>query len=173
MLSKFIGGRSWHFLLHSFIPRSYLLFFLPEALWCCSLRPIILFCQDHVQFLPFIVGVLSKLYHSFPFSILFQPECYVYHSSSSRSLHPSAFILPSSYSLPSISNRSVAVIDLYRSLCISFYRSVCMYFLSIAILFFCLSTYKVLVMFLVTFSNGVISTSFIVVAFFISFCSTS
>ena len=55
----------------------------------------------------------------------------------------------SSYSLPSISNRSVVVIDPYRSLCISFYRSVCMYFLSIAILVFCLSTSKVLVMCLV------------------------
>ena len=108
-------------------------------------------CQNLVLFLPFSVGVLSKLYHSFPFSILFQPECYVYHSSSNRSLHPSAFILPSSYSLPSVSNRSVVVIDPYRSLCISFYWSVCMYFLSIAILVFCLSTYKVLVMFLVIF----------------------
>ena len=79
--------------------------------------------------------MLSKLYHSFPFSILFQPECYVYHSSSNRSLHPSAFVLPSSYSLPSISNRSVVVIDPYRSLYISFYRSACMYFLPIATLF--------------------------------------
>ena len=36
MLSKFICDRSWHFLLHSFIPVIYLLFFLPEALWRCS-----------------------------------------------------------------------------------------------------------------------------------------
>ena len=28
-------------------------------------------CQDHVQFLPFTVGVLPKLYHSYSFSILF------------------------------------------------------------------------------------------------------
>ena len=36
MLSKLICGRSWHFLLHSVIPMIYLLFFLPEALWCFS-----------------------------------------------------------------------------------------------------------------------------------------
>ena len=36
VLSKLICGRSWHFLLHSVIPMVYLLFFLPEALWCCS-----------------------------------------------------------------------------------------------------------------------------------------
>ena len=36
VLSKLICGRSWHFLLHSVIPMIYLLFFLPEALWCCS-----------------------------------------------------------------------------------------------------------------------------------------
>src|SRR4051812_20669684 len=28
-------------------------------------------CQVHVQFLPFTIGVLSKLYHSYFFSILF------------------------------------------------------------------------------------------------------
>ena len=28
-------------------------------------------CQIHVQTLPFTVGVLSKLYHSFPFAIWF------------------------------------------------------------------------------------------------------
>ena len=28
-------------------------------------------CQDHVQFLPFTVGVLPKLYHSYSFPILF------------------------------------------------------------------------------------------------------
>ena len=38
MLSKLICGRSWHFLLHSVIPMIYLLFFLPKALWCCSLH---------------------------------------------------------------------------------------------------------------------------------------
>ena len=26
-------------------------FFLPEALWCCSLQPVFLFCQDRVLFL--------------------------------------------------------------------------------------------------------------------------
>ena len=38
VLSKIICGRSWHFLLHSFISMIYLLLFLPESLWCCSLR---------------------------------------------------------------------------------------------------------------------------------------
>ena len=38
VLSKIICGRSWHFLLHSFIPMIYLLFLLPEAWWCCSLH---------------------------------------------------------------------------------------------------------------------------------------
>ena len=33
--------------------RSIFYSFIPEALWCCSLRPIILFCQDHVIF-PFL-----------------------------------------------------------------------------------------------------------------------
>ena len=36
VLSKFTCGKSCHFLLHSFIPAIYLLFFLPKALWCCS-----------------------------------------------------------------------------------------------------------------------------------------
>ena len=43
-------------------------------------------CNVQVQFLTFTVGVLSKLYHSYSFSILFLPECCVYHSSSNRSL---------------------------------------------------------------------------------------
>ena len=38
VLSKIICGRSWHFLLHSFIPMIYLLFLLLEAWWCCSLH---------------------------------------------------------------------------------------------------------------------------------------
>ena len=34
-------------------------FFLPEALRCCSLQPIFLFCQDHVLFTPIhLIGVL-------------------------------------------------------------------------------------------------------------------
>ena len=36
VLSKLFCGRSWHFLLHSFIPMIYLLFFIPAALSCCS-----------------------------------------------------------------------------------------------------------------------------------------
>ena len=128
MLSKLICGRSWHFILHYVIPMIYLLFFLPKALWCCSLHSssriedhvlfvlihstgvlcshsssfilssfaslfnwrvvcnpsyplghsfnssggsvllisssILSSFQVHVQFLPFTVGVLSKLYHS-------------------------------------------------------------------------------------------------------------
>ena len=68
-------------------------FFLPEALWCCSPRPIILFRQDHVlsfansfnrsvvsslqflfilsSFLLFSTRVLSKLYHYYAFAVLF------------------------------------------------------------------------------------------------------
>ena len=38
MPSKFNCGRSWHFLLHSFIPMVYLIFVLPEALWCSALH---------------------------------------------------------------------------------------------------------------------------------------
>ena len=65
MLFKLNWDRRCCFLLHSF---DSILTFVPEALWCCSLRPIILFCQDHVQFLPFVVGVLPELHHSYSFS---------------------------------------------------------------------------------------------------------
>ena len=92
VLSKLICGRSWHFLLHSVIPMIYLLFFLPEALWC-SLFTHHLDCEDRVLFvlihltgvlcllfkffssyqvfLYLSVGVLPKLYQSYSFSILF------------------------------------------------------------------------------------------------------
>ncbi len=45
--------------------------------------PIIFFCQDHVQFLSFIVGVLSNLDHPYFFSILFNWSVVIidpYHS---------------------------------------------------------------------------------------------
>ena len=48
-----------------------ILTFVTEALWCCSLRPIVLFCLVHVEFFPFTVGVLPKLHHSYSFYILF------------------------------------------------------------------------------------------------------
>ena len=90
MLSKFICGRSWHFLLHSIIPMIYLLFFLLEALWCCSFHSssrivrIMFFVLIHLTgvlyllfkffssyqvFLYLSVGVLPKLYQSYSFSI--------------------------------------------------------------------------------------------------------
>ena len=69
VLSKLICGRSCFFLLHSVIPMIYLLFFLPEALWCCSRWPIISFCQDHVFFLLIhLTGVLCSHSSSFTFS---------------------------------------------------------------------------------------------------------
>ena len=59
-------GRSWHCLLQSFIPMIYLLFFIPEALCCCSLRPIFLFCQDHVIFVVIhLTRVLCNLFKFF------------------------------------------------------------------------------------------------------------
>ena len=65
-------GRSWHFLLQSFFLSNDLSSILsPRGLvmFLCSL--LISVCQDHVQFLPFIVEVLSKLYQSYSFSMLF------------------------------------------------------------------------------------------------------
>ena len=68
--------------------------------------------------------------------------------------------------MSSISNRSVVIIDPYRSLYISF-QPECLYVLLVHCnLFLCHSTYKVLVMFLVTLSSGVFSTSIISVIFF-------
>ena len=41
-----------------------------DSVWLIS-SSILSSCQVHVQFIPFPVGVLSKLYHSYSFSILF------------------------------------------------------------------------------------------------------
>ena len=54
---------------------------IPEALWCSSLQPIFLFCQDHVLFLtyPFnrsVVSLLLKFSHFIKSCIPSQPECY-------------------------------------------------------------------------------------------------
>ena len=58
VLSKLICGRSWHFLLHSVIPMIYLLFFLPEALWCCSLHSSSRFEDRALSMLIHLTGVL-------------------------------------------------------------------------------------------------------------------
>ena len=95
VLSKLICGRSWHFLLHSVIPMIYLLFFLPETLWCCSLHSSS-HIEDHVLFVHihltevlchlfkffssyqvlhlFSTGVLSEFDLPCSLFILFQPE---------------------------------------------------------------------------------------------------
>ena len=78
MLFKLIWGRRYCFLLHSFdsIPT-----FVPEALWYCPLRPIILSSQDHVLFLayPFngsivpsfqVLPILSRFCLPFPTGVL-------------------------------------------------------------------------------------------------------
>ena len=92
-------------------------------------------------------------------SLLFYPES-----------HPSAFFLTSSYSMPSISNRSVVVIDPYRSLYISF-QPECLHVLLVHCNPFLMSfnlqgSRNVPCSFL---SNGVFSTLFIFVVFFLSF----
>ena len=60
--------------------RSIFYSFVPEALWCCSLRPIILFCQDHVIFFLSYsfsrsVGFSFEFSHLIKFCLLPQPEC--------------------------------------------------------------------------------------------------
>ena len=65
VLSKLICGRSWHFLLHSVIPMIYLLFFLLEALWCCSFHSIISNCED--RFLFVLIHLTGVLHHLFKF----------------------------------------------------------------------------------------------------------
>ena len=92
VLSKIICGRSCHFLLNSFFSIIYLLFFLPEALCCCSFQSssriedfvlsmlihltgvlchLFKFFSSYQVFLLLSVGVLPKLYHSYSFPILF------------------------------------------------------------------------------------------------------
>ena len=106
VLSKFFCGRSWHFLLHYVIPMIYLLFFLPEALWCCSRWPIISFCQDHVIFLLIhLTEVLCSHSSSFillSFASLFNlsavwnpsyPLCHSFNSSGGSVLFISSSIL--------------------------------------------------------------------------------
>ena len=79
-------------------------FFLLEALWSCSLQPIFLSCQDRVWFvLIHLTGV-------------------------SRPLFKYPLILSRSCSIPSISNRSVFVFDLYRFVC-SFFQPECLHVL--------------------------------------------
>ena len=48
--------------------------FVPEALWCCSLQPIFLFCQDRVLFvLILLTGVSCLLFEFFPFCQVLPP----------------------------------------------------------------------------------------------------
>ena len=110
VLSKLICGRSWHFLLHSVIPMIYLLFFLPEALWCCSFHSIISNCEDHVLFvLIHLTGVscpfFQVLFIFSSFASLFNriavwnpsyPLCHSFNSSGGSMLLISSCIIPSS-----------------------------------------------------------------------------
>ena len=79
MLPKLICGTSWHFLLHSFIPMIYLLFFLLEALWCCSFHSSSCFVKImFFSLLLHLTGVLChlfKFFHLIKFFLSFQPEC--------------------------------------------------------------------------------------------------
>ena len=87
VLSKFFYGRSWHFLLHSFIPMIYLLFFLPGPLWCCSLHSSSRI-EDHVLFV--LIHLTEVLCHLFKFFSSYQ----VLHLFSTGVL--SEFVLPCS-----------------------------------------------------------------------------
>ena len=92
MLFKLISGKRC-FLLRYF---DFILTFVPEALWCCSLRPIILFCQDHVLLLAyrfnrsvvsslqvlFILSSLASLFNRSAVRICSSSECFQLCSSS-------------------------------------------------------------------------------------------
>ena len=82
--------------------------------------------------------------------------------------------MPSSYSLPSIYNRSVVISDLYRSLYISF-QPECLHVLLVHCNLFSLvfQPIRFSQCSLFLFSNGVYSISFIFVVFFSRNCSTS
>ena len=69
MLSSSFGIKDIVFLLRSFHS---IHTFVPEALWCCSLQPIILFCQDRVLFLVYTFNrsVVSSAQVLFAFSSL-------------------------------------------------------------------------------------------------------
>ena len=69
----------------------------PGALVMLLFSLLISVCQDHVQFLPFTVEVLSKLYQSYSFSILFI-----------QSVVPSAQVLVMLSSFISLFNQSAA-----------------------------------------------------------------
>ena len=78
VLSELICGRSWHFLLHYVIPMIYLLFLLPEALWCCSFHSSSRFWGSCSFVLIHLTGVLcsnSSSFHLIKFCLSCQPEC--------------------------------------------------------------------------------------------------
>ena len=60
VLSKLNCGRSWHFLLHSVIRMIYLLFFLSEALWCCSFHSSSRIVRIMFFVLIHLTGVVSE-----------------------------------------------------------------------------------------------------------------
>ena len=69
VLSKLNCGRSWHFLLHSVIAMIYLLFFVLEALRCCSFHPSSHFVKDCVLFMiVHLTGVLCP-FAQVPFAL--------------------------------------------------------------------------------------------------------
>ena len=108
--SKIIGGRGWHFLLHSFIPMIYLLFFLQEALWCCSLhsssrfvRTVFFSCLSisnrsvvpSFQVLPILSSFASLLNWSVGWNLSY-PLWHSFNSSGGSVLLISSSIFPSS-----------------------------------------------------------------------------
>ena len=77
VLSKIIGGRSWHFLLRSFPSINLSSILSSGGIVMLLSSPIISFCQDHILFmLTHLTGVLSS--HSSSFILLslasLQPE---------------------------------------------------------------------------------------------------
>ena len=79
MLFKLFCGRSWHFLLHSFISIIYILFFRSGGLVMLLFSIIISNCEDHDLFLLILLtGVCARCscsFHLIKSCISFQPEC--------------------------------------------------------------------------------------------------
>ena len=124
----------------------------PGGLLMLLFSLLISVCQDYVQFLPFIVEVLSKLYQSYSFSILFN-----------RSVVSSAQVIFILSSLVSLFNRSAVRI---RSSLIPFLnRRVFNTYLP-----FNLKVFRKCSLSL--FANRVFSTLFTFVVFFSRICST-
>ena len=125
MPSKLICVRSGHFLHHSFIPMIYLLFFIPEALSCCSslsssqvVRIVFLSClsiQPECRALYSSSLILSSFASLLNRSAVWNrsyPLCHSFNSSGGSVLliSSSILILSRSCSIPSIYSRSVVQI---------------------------------------------------------------